>query len=62
MAAQLAFAKSIFALHILGVTVPCYAALSSLALNIAVSAALSLVFNAFAKGSRVDETMLQDYI
>jgi len=62
MAWQLAFAKSIFALHILGVTVPCYAALSSLALNIAVSGTLSLAFNAFAKGPRTDATEAADYV
>src|SRR6185312_10540401 len=43
MAAQSSFKTSIFALHIFGVTVPCYAALSSLILNIAVAAVLSLV-------------------
>jgi hypothetical protein len=61
MAWQLNFAKSIYALHILGVTVPCYAALSSLALNIGVSVALSLVFNAFARGPRADATVAADY-
>jgi solute:Na+ symporter, SSS family len=61
MAWTLGFAKSVFALHILGVTVPCYAALSSLILNIAVSVALSLVFNAFGSGVRVDGTAEADY-
>ncbi len=55
------FAKSVYALHILGVTVPCYAALSSLILNIGVTVALSLVFNAFAKAPRADETIVADY-
>ena len=50
------------ALHIFGMTVPCYAALSSLLLNIAVSVALSLVFNAFAKGRRADATVAADYV
>jgi SSS family solute:Na+ symporter len=62
MAWQLAFAKSIFALHIFGVTVPCYAALTSLVLNLAVSGALSLVFNGFAKGPRADATVAADYV
>jgi len=62
MAAALNFTKSIYALHIFGVTVPCYAALSSLLLNIAVSAALSLVFNALAKAPRTDATTAADYI
>ncbi|HEX3674927.1 MAG TPA: sodium:solute symporter [Rhizomicrobium sp.] len=61
MAWTLGFAKSVYALHIGGVTVPCYAALSSLVLNIAVSVALSLVFNAFAKSPRIDATVAADY-
>jgi SSS family solute:Na+ symporter len=62
MAAALNFTKSIYALHIFGVTVPCYAALSSLLLNIAVSAGLSMVFNAFLHASHSDATMKADYI
>ncbi len=61
MAAELNFEKSIYALHIFGWTVPCYAALSSLVLNIVVSVVLSGVFNA-AKGTRADATMAEDYI
>jgi SSS family solute:Na+ symporter len=60
MAAQLGFAKSVFTLHILGIAVPCYAALSSLLLNIGVSVSLSLVFNAFWRGS--DATVAADYV
>jgi SSS family solute:Na+ symporter len=51
MAADLDFAKSIYPLHVFGVTIPCYAALSSLLLNVAVSAGLSTVFNV-ARGRR----------
>jgi len=43
MAAQSAFKTSTYALHLFGLTVPCYAALSSLVLNVAVALALSLV-------------------
>ncbi|HSZ11998.1 MAG TPA: hypothetical protein VK759_07475, partial [Rhizomicrobium sp.] len=42
MMAALGFAKAIYPLHILGVTIPCYAAFSALLLNIAVSAILSI--------------------
>ncbi|MGH6870014.1 MAG: monocarboxylate uptake permease MctP [Rhizomicrobium sp.] len=59
MAWTLNFTKSVYALHIGGVTVPCYAAFSSLILNLAVSVALSLVFNAFGRGT--DETVAADY-
>lgn len=48
MAAANGFASAIYALHILGWTVPCYAALSTLMLNIALSAAASAVLNPFA--------------
>ncbi len=61
MAASLDFKGSIYALHILGVTIPCYAALSALMLNVMVSAALSVVFNR-APGLRADTTTAADYI
>ena len=62
MAASLNFKGSIFALHILGVTIPCYAALSALILNVTVSAVLSFVFNLATRGARVDATGSADYI
>jgi SSS family solute:Na+ symporter len=62
MAWSLGLKSSIYVLHIFGVAVPCYAALSALALNLAVGIALSFVFNAFSPGARPDETMAQDYI
>jgi SSS family solute:Na+ symporter len=46
MWASLGFTKTTYDLALFGTTIPCYAALSSLLLNIAVSVALSLVFNA----------------
>jgi solute:Na+ symporter, SSS family len=61
MEVSLAFKGSIYPLHILGWTVPCYAALSALVLNIVVSVAASMLFNAFARGARVDETEAADY-
>ena len=61
MAAANGFAGSIFALHLLGETVPCYAAVSSLLLNLAVTIVLSFVFNALSRGVRVDATSVGDY-
>jgi SSS family solute:Na+ symporter len=61
MAASLNFAKSIYAVTIFGVTIPCYAALSSLILNLAVSIALSAAFNALSQ-SREDATLAADYL
>ncbi|HWA29687.1 MAG TPA: sodium:solute symporter, partial [Rhizomicrobium sp.] len=60
MAAQSGFKASVYVLHIGGLALPCYAALSSLILNIVVSAALSLVFNALSS-TRNDTTLAEDY-
>jgi SSS family solute:Na+ symporter len=51
-----------YVLHILGVAVPCYAALSSLVLNIAVSVALSVAFSVVARGGPLDATVAEDYV
>jgi SSS family solute:Na+ symporter len=60
MAAQSGFKTSVYVLHIAGVALPCYAALSSLLLNIVVSVLLSAVFNAFL-APRADATLAEDY-
>jgi SSS family solute:Na+ symporter len=52
-----AFKSSTFALNIFGLTVPCYAALSSLVLNLAVAAVLSLVI----RTPYADATNAEDY-
>ena len=62
MAAAMAFKVSIFPIHLLGETIPCYAALSSLALNIAVSAGLSWVFNAVLRTPPSDATLEAHYV
>jgi solute:Na+ symporter, SSS family len=56
-----AFKSSTFALNIFGLVVPCYAALSSLILNIAVAVVLSALFNALSNAPRVDATAAKDY-
>jgi SSS family solute:Na+ symporter len=61
MAAQSSFKTSTYVLHILETAVPCYAALSSLVLNIAVGVVLSLVFNAISKAPAIDATLAEDY-
>jgi SSS family solute:Na+ symporter len=58
MAAQSGFKTSTYALDIFGTVVPCYAALSSLVLNIVVSALLSVVW---ARNAQPDATLTQDY-
>ncbi len=61
MAARLSFKLSIFPVSLLGYTIPCYAAVASLALNIAVSAGLSWVFNAVLRTPPSDATAEADY-
>jgi SSS family solute:Na+ symporter len=61
MAAMNGFKMSVYPLTLFGVTIPCYAALSSLILNIAVSFALSAVFNVVMKNSS-DETLAEHYV
>jgi solute:Na+ symporter, SSS family len=62
MAAQLAFKTSIYPIHLFGLTIPCYAALSSLALNIVVSVALSWLLNAVLSTAPNDATVEADYV
>jgi SSS family solute:Na+ symporter len=52
----------IYPLKILGTTFPCYIALVSLVLNLAVSAVLSLVLNTILSGRRDDATAAADYV
>ncbi len=52
----------VYPLHILGVTVPCYIALTALAVNLAVSSVLSLVFNMIASDRANDSTVAEDYV
>jgi SSS family solute:Na+ symporter len=62
MEASLGFKGAVFPLHILGYTVPCYIALATVILNIAISALLTLVFHRTAPDRHVDETQSMDYV
>jgi SSS family solute:Na+ symporter len=59
MASQLKLASSIYPLQIFGTTIPVYAALSSLLLNIAIVVVLTL---ALGTKDRRDETVEGDYV
>ena len=59
MAAELGFKSSNYPLHILGTTIPCYAAFSSLLLNIAITLVLTLALG--TRGQR-DDTIEADYV
>ncbi len=62
MEISLGFKGAIYPLHVLGWTMPCYAALSALVLNLVVSVALSFAFNATAQDAGEDETTAADYV
>jgi len=61
MAWQLSLKSSVYPLHLGGLTIPCYAALLALLLNIAVAALVTLVMNAVSP-NRTDETVPADYL
>lgn len=60
MVAQLSFQGTIYPLHILGWTIPCYVALSALLLNLGVAIILHLLLG--GRGRRADETLAADYV
>ncbi|HEY0267580.1 MAG TPA: sodium:solute symporter, partial [Rhizomicrobium sp.] len=59
---ELGFKSSTYPLHVFGLTVPCYAAISALAANLAVSVVLTWVLKAAGSVSARDETAAADYI
>ncbi len=61
MAAMLNFRASVYPLHVLGITIPGYAALYSVLVNVAVAAALSVLLNALAPDRHLDVTTAADY-
>jgi SSS family solute:Na+ symporter len=62
MVVELGLKSSIYPLHIFGLTIPCYAALSALVLNIAVGLIVSVILNATSTAPRRDETVASDYL
>jgi len=62
MVATTGFKSSIYALSIGGLTMPGYAALYAVILNLVVAAVLSLVFNTMAATRSHDETSALDYV
>ena len=62
MVAELSFKSSVYPLQLFGTTVPCYAALSALAVNLVVSWLVTLVLRATGNTSLRDETLAADYV
>jgi SSS family solute:Na+ symporter len=58
---SLAFKSSTYPLHIFGWTVPCYAAVSALLVNLLVSWLLTVILRATVGSKPVDETVAADY-
>jgi len=52
----------VYPLSILGLTVPCYIALTALVVNLGVAVVLSVVFNMFASDRGKDRTVAEDYV
>ncbi|HKU65697.1 MAG TPA: hypothetical protein VJQ06_11625, partial [Rhizomicrobium sp.] len=62
MVLQLGFKSSTYPLHIFGLTVPCYAAVSALLANLAVSWLLTLALRTTTGTAESDETRAEDYV
>ncbi|HWU00707.1 MAG TPA: sodium:solute symporter [Rhizomicrobium sp.] len=62
MEASLGFKGAVFPLHIFGYTFPCYIALASVVLNIAISVVLTLVLEKTVPDRHLDDTKAADYV
>lgn len=62
MAWTLGFKDSTYVLHIFALAIPCYAAVSALAINIAVSYAFSPIFKVLLYKPSFDETVAEDFV
>jgi SSS family solute:Na+ symporter len=54
--------KTTYPLHIFGLTVPCYAAVSALLVNLVVSWLLTAILRAMGSTQQADETVAADYV
>lgn len=61
MVASLGFSTSVFRLQIGELTLPCYAALASLVVNLAVTVALTFLLNVIHTARGRDDTIEADY-
>ncbi len=62
MVYQLSLKSTTYPLDLFGYTVPCYAAIIALILNIAVAVIGSVIMNAIDKSPRLDQTVPSDYV
>lgn len=61
MVASLGFSTSVYPLHIGGLTIPCYAALASLVINLVITVAFTWLFNLMRSKPGRDATAALDY-
>jgi SSS family solute:Na+ symporter len=61
MVVELGFKSTTYPLHLLGLTIPCYAAVSALVANLLVSWLLTLILRATVGVQLADETAAEDY-
>jgi SSS family solute:Na+ symporter len=61
MAGLTGFQNATYPLTIAGMTIPGYAALYTLIINVAVAAVATVVLNAIGSAERTDETVVTDY-
>ena len=62
MAASTGLQNSVYDIHIFGIIIPCYIAVSTLILNIVVSGVCSPIFNAIVGNPGADATLTNDYV
>jgi SSS family solute:Na+ symporter len=62
MVVALGFKGTTYPLHLLGLTIPCYAAVSALVANLVVSGLLTLILRAATATQFTDETAAEDYV
>jgi SSS family solute:Na+ symporter len=62
MAVALQFKGAVYSLDLFGITIPCYAAIIALVLNIVVAYVVSFIVNAMTNVPIKDETLAEDYV
>jgi SSS family solute:Na+ symporter len=62
MAVALNFKGAVYEVHLFGLTIPCYAALIALVVNIVIAYVVSFVCNALSSARGADTTLAEDYV
>lgn len=62
MAWEMGLSSSVYTLHLFGIAIPCYAALSALVLNVIISAIFTVALKSTSHAHVADETSEDDYV